>query len=91
MSIPPCLVVRDVAVIVRLSQAVVNSGIRMTKDDVGEVRGAGHCESCTHHWKIESPAGPKCRGECVKCGEVRLFDSAMLPSLMDLSLASWYD
>ena len=31
---------------------------------------------CTHHWVIESPAGPASEGVCQKCGETRQFSNS---------------
>lgn len=31
---------------------------------------------CRHHWLIESPQGPACRGVCKLCGAERQFESS---------------
>lgn len=31
---------------------------------------------CQHHWLIESPNGPTCRGRCKRCGEEREFQNS---------------
>ena len=37
--------------------------------------------SCTHHWVIESPAGPTSEGVCQKCGETRQFSNSVQYSM----------
>jgi hypothetical protein len=32
---------------------------------------SGQFQPCTHHWVIETPAGPTSEGQCKKCGAQR--------------------
>lgn len=42
---------------------------------------------CVHRWRIETPAGPKARGECRHCGAVRMFSNVEVDREPTFSLA----